>query len=246
MELNRKESAVLAFVAEAGRPVKIREISNACFGDTSPEKGDSFVRNSLRKLRDELGVVEKVDHGTYAATGVALTQGAPIVDMAKLAEVQNLIRSAVYKTAGSVMSPEEVDDAVQTINEKLVAKQMARFNQDKAKLSTFVYSVARSTAIDILKRRPRVQMVELSDAEPSTGEDVLAMLIKKEQVDAVRKAISMLDSDDQEFAAAYFGDEFKIEEFAAAHGIRPESVYARKCRLQDKLRKLIRENTDLL
>lgn len=65
--LNWKEKRVVTTLKKSRRPLTIRELTRRCFPGVRPvEKGDSQVRNSLRKpVRD--AIVRKVGAGTYAA-----------------------------------------------------------------------------------------------------------------------------------------------------------------------------------
>lgn len=65
--LNQKEQRVLG--ALQGRVLTLSEIAAACFkshGVSSKKRGNSWVRNSLRKLRD-VGLVERTNPGEYRA-----------------------------------------------------------------------------------------------------------------------------------------------------------------------------------
>lgn len=84
-ELNSKEKQVLGTFpsplkdAELGAPMKIEDIARECFKKkgTSPKStGNSWVRNSLRKLL-RLGLVKPGPGsrtGTYLRTGLSLTE----------------------------------------------------------------------------------------------------------------------------------------------------------------------------
>ena len=67
LELNAKEKAVVK-VLRSGRPLTIQDIARRVFkkkGHTSRTKGNSWVRNSLRRPV-RLGLVRQVGKGTYA------------------------------------------------------------------------------------------------------------------------------------------------------------------------------------
>lgn len=65
LSLSPKEQRVYTYISACQKPVKIAEVATAVFTDVSPVKANSWVRNSLRRLRDGLGIVKKTDKGTY-------------------------------------------------------------------------------------------------------------------------------------------------------------------------------------
>lgn len=77
VELTDREKKVLGtLVAAGGNKLTIAEIAEVAFPSKSKEKGNSWTRNQLRRLRDRLKLVKKVGRGTYAATAKALEEHA--------------------------------------------------------------------------------------------------------------------------------------------------------------------------
>jgi hypothetical protein len=70
LNLSPKEQQVFTYISTSQKPVKIAEVATAVFSSVPPDQANSWVRNSLRKLRDDLGVVKKIDKGTYAIAEV--------------------------------------------------------------------------------------------------------------------------------------------------------------------------------
>jgi RNA polymerase sigma factor (sigma-70 family) len=224
-QLNCSEQAVLSFIESRTRPVSISELAAGCFPYLSTVKANSRVRNSLRRIRDRLGLVKRVEAGKY----VSALQ--PTVD---LGEYQRIIRSAVTRNGGSFLPEGDVDDIVQQVNEKLLHK-LPHFDKDRSSMVTFAYTVARSTMLDILRsKRRQPVMVEL-DEESGGDEDALAVLLRQEQETAVRKIISELPADEREFALLCMSDGFNLGRYAKEKGIARETVYVRKHRLMQKI-----------
>lgn len=69
--LNVKEQQVFAYITISPKPVTLTEIAATVFPELSPVKANSWVRNNIRRLRDVLGLIRKVDRGTYAPLAVA-------------------------------------------------------------------------------------------------------------------------------------------------------------------------------
>lgn len=67
--LTDKEARVFAYICAHKTPVTLAEIAADVFSDLPEKKGNSWVRNSLRKLRDVLGLVRKVGKGMYVRGG---------------------------------------------------------------------------------------------------------------------------------------------------------------------------------
>lgn len=73
-KLNAKEQQVFDSIKENGDKIDIEGIAADCWkskGTGAQTKGNSHVRNSLRKLL-RFGLVKKVGRGTYEATGKKL------------------------------------------------------------------------------------------------------------------------------------------------------------------------------
>lgn len=67
IELNDKEEAVLSLLRRRGTGLHLEEIGATCFRRQTPDKANSWARNSMRKLV-EAQLVVKVGRGIYAAT----------------------------------------------------------------------------------------------------------------------------------------------------------------------------------
>jgi hypothetical protein len=76
--LSSNEQKVFDFISGSATPVTLSQIAITAFPQLSPVKGNSWARNSLRKLRDVLGIVHKVGKGTYIKAGANVV-ALPIV-----------------------------------------------------------------------------------------------------------------------------------------------------------------------
>jgi len=79
LELNEKEKKMLKNFPKNGEPISIRELAELCFrsvGTASNKRGNSWVRNSLRKpVKHKM--VKQVARGLYKLTDKAMTKPAP-------------------------------------------------------------------------------------------------------------------------------------------------------------------------
>ena len=66
-ELNAKERKVMGTMVSASKPLKLSEIAEATFKSLGPIKGNSWTRNSMRRLVRS-GLVRKSATGTYVVT----------------------------------------------------------------------------------------------------------------------------------------------------------------------------------
>ena len=76
-ELNGKERKVLGTLVSASKPMKLSEIAEATFKSLGPIKGNSWTRNSMRRLVRS-GLVRKSATGTYSVTAKGKGEKAEI------------------------------------------------------------------------------------------------------------------------------------------------------------------------
>lgn len=232
MLLNPNEQAILTYIEARREPVTINELATKCFPHLHSDKANSWVRNSLRRMRDKLGLVKKLYRGTYVPGLPAPQLPAQTIN---IAEFQPQIRAAIRRTA-PMLGEDEVNDMVQQVNEKLLRK-LPSYDKDRASMSTFAFTVARSTTLDAMRhrqRQPQPIQLELDDHHLEC-DDALAVIMRQEQEQVVRSVISELPNDEYRFAIACMADDFDIGAYAAELGISRETLYVRKHRLMQKI-----------
>jgi RNA polymerase sigma factor (sigma-70 family) len=157
-----------------------------------------------------------------------------------LKDVQRIIRSTVART-GRFLTSEDREDIVQSVNEKLVTHQLDRFDKKRAQLTTFVYIVARTTTLDVMRTRSRQPaMSELRPSDSVSTEDALTLMIRHEQAQVLREVIASLSDEDRTFALLCMTDGFDMARYAKQHGLTKDAVYVRKFRLLKKIGSLAR------
>lgn len=86
--LTTNEERVFAYISTAPKPVTLTEIATTVFPDLESVKANSWVRNSLRRLRDKMHVVRKVNRGTYALEAPEAVVAPPVAVVAAPRPIQ--------------------------------------------------------------------------------------------------------------------------------------------------------------
>jgi RNA polymerase sigma-70 factor (ECF subfamily) len=150
-------------------------------------------------------------------------------------------------------SDEDVEDMASTVCLNLVKDdyhKLRSFDPRRGyKLSSWVGLIATNTALDALRRRdpihdsldrhagdeaPPAQVVDQRPAPDRSME-------LREQQRALLAAIGALPEGDRRFLELYYDQELAPEELARAMNIAVNTVYSRKNKLREKLRKIIED-----
>lgn len=164
-----------------------------------------------------------------------------IGDRRWLEEVFRRYRQRLLGCAHRMVAPEEVEDAVQEIAERIL-RGLPRFRGESS-LSTWVYSVARHTCLDVRRRRRRPS-AEPSDVEPATDQvedlpdDAFGISVL-----ACRTALALqrLTPAQRDVVLLRLGEGLSTKETAEQLGVTVDSVKARLRRARVLLRDLLSE-----
>lgn len=124
---------------------------------------------------------------------------------------------------------------------KLAAKK-PRFS-GKSSFKTWLYSIGRNTAADYMRKSSKISEVPLEKLENMISDeaDLLRSYIKKEDGEAVRRALSKLSPDYRSAVYLTFFEGFSNEETAKLTGKSKRQVenliYRGKLRLKEELMK---------
>ena len=167
-------------------------------------------------------------------------------------QYQKLIHSVVYKVAGHKMDRADLEDIVSAVNLRLLeeggSRSIGSFDPARGmELTTFVGMVAKSAAVDALRRLKEEVPIQEEPGDdageyytPVSAEtDALAALVRKEQVSRVRQAISMLSEEDQHFLEVLMSDTGSLEDYAAKLGVTVGNLKVRKHRIIARLKKIL-------
>jgi RNA polymerase sigma-70 factor, ECF subfamily len=93
------------------------------------------------------------------------------------------------------------------------------------------------------RRMVGLDATEITEKEPRTAEpSAERVLIAREQLNAVRNALSSLSQQQREVFLLRFGEEMSLAEIAEVLGVQPGSVKAQLSRATSKLRDLLKES----
>jgi RNA polymerase sigma-70 factor (ECF subfamily) len=148
---------------------------------------------------------------------------------------------------------EDIEDMVNTVCLNLVKDdyhKLRAFDPTRGyKLSSWVGLIATNTAHDALRRREPIHArldhdsnddappVQHADDRPLPGDS----LETREQWDTLCVAIRELSASDQEFLALYYQQELEPEDIARRMGISINTVYSRKNKVREKLRRIVEQ-----
>jgi RNA polymerase sigma-70 factor (ECF subfamily) len=167
--------------------------------------------------------------------------------------VISCIKKALHRYT-AVYADEDVEDIVNTVCLNLVKddfKKLRSYDASRGyKLSSWVGLIATNTALDALRRREPLHAAldghdddeapaQIADSGPDPGET----LERREQWNALLAAIRDLPESDRLFLELYYDQEAEPEEIAKKMGIAVNTVYSRKNKLREKLRKLVEDAT---
>ena len=153
---------------------------------------------------------------------------------------------------------EDIEDMVNTVCLNLVKDsyhKLRAFDPTRGyKLSSWVGLIATNTAHDALRRRePIHQRIDAAhdsddDGPPQQYADTEAPLPGdsleiREEWDELCAAIRELSPSDQEFLALYYQQELEPEEIARRMGISVNTVYSRKNKVREKLRRVVEQRS---
>ncbi len=155
----------------------------------------------------------------------------------------------------AIYAEEDIEDMVNTVCLNLVKDdyhKLKAFDPTRGyKLSSWVGLIATNTAHDALRRREPIHTrldashdsdddsppVQYADEGPLPGDS----LETREQWETLVAAMRELPKGDQEFLALYYEQELDPEEIAQRMGISINTVYSRKNKVREKLRRIVEQ-----
>lgn len=157
------------------------------------------------------------------------------------------VRRVLHRYTAST-TPEDLEDIVNNVCLDLVRddyKKLKAYDPERGyKVSSWVGLISTNIAHDALRRRgpahfslddPDYSVPEAPDPSPSPMETA----VKREQLDAVNAAISLLSPGEQIFVHYYYGEGLDPAEIAEILGISVNTVYSRKNKVRANLKKLL-------
>jgi RNA polymerase sigma-70 factor (ECF subfamily) len=152
---------------------------------------------------------------------------------------------------------EDIEDMVNSVCLNLVKDdyhKLKAFDPTRGyKLSSWVGLIATNTAHDALRRREPIHQrlegnrpddddlppVQHADDKPLPGDS----LETREQWESLHAAIRELSESDQVFLQLYYAEELEPEDIARRMGISVNTVYSRKNKVREKLRRIVEDRS---
>lgn len=170
------------------------------------------------------------------------------------AAFESLVRhfeGMVYSFAlQSLRRREDAEDATQEVFLKLW-RSLSTW-RDEASVKTYIMRIARNTVIDMIRRRnshPTDSLTvedddneerQLDIADTDTTSNPAADYARREQIEAVRRAIDELPPDHREIIILRDINGLSYAEIAEATGLDPGTVKSRLSRAREKLKEIIK------
>jgi RNA polymerase sigma-70 factor (ECF subfamily) len=168
------------------------------------------------------------------------------------ARFERLIISCVRRVLlryGAYHSEEDIEDLVSATALNIIKddyKKLRAFDPTRGyRLSSWVGLLATNTAHDALRQRPPTAESIDSDSSsrvyelPANTVDPAERILREEQAQRLARAITQLSPSEQLFVRFYFEDELEPEQIAQLMQISVNTVYSRKNKVREKLRRII-------
>ena len=160
------------------------------------------------------------------------------------------IRKVMHRYSAAY-DDEDLEDMMSTVCLNLVKdgyKKLRAYDATRGyRLSSWVGLIATNTAHDALRRRDPIH-ISIDDESNSPAGNVAdagvspsEQLIRSQQAELLSSAIDELDDTDQKFLRYYYLEEREPEEIAELMGVSINTVYSRKHKVREKLRKIIED-----
>jgi RNA polymerase sigma-70 factor (ECF subfamily) len=184
----------------------------------------------------------------------AVLAGEPAAWPTFFARYERLILSCIRRALHRYhahYNDEDVEDLVSQTALNLVKddyKKLRAFDATRGyKLSSWVGLIATNTALDALRRRTPgdvAQAASLDDEAqaidpPSESEGAEAALERAERRAELGRAVAELTPSDRLFVEYYFASELPPEEIARLMNISLNTVYSRKNKIREKLKRIL-------
>ncbi|MDR0325655.1 MAG: sigma-70 family RNA polymerase sigma factor [Oscillospiraceae bacterium] len=158
--------------------------------------------------------------------------------------VMEAYNKLLWVVAGAVLSnvgtKEDIEECVSDVYAGLW-KDPKAFDPRKGSLKTFLVVMAKRKALDRYRQLTRHTAVELDDAVPSSDDDLLDCIAKRELYDVLYEAIRSLGEPDKEILVRrYFFDE-KPSGIAGKISLPVKEVENRLYRSKLRLKKMLQD-----
>ncbi len=142
-----------------------------------------------------------------------------------------------------VNSMQLTEDLTSTTFEKALVN-FSRYSSEKAKFSTWIFSIARNVVIDHYRVSQRKQTAPLEEAGEVSSRDLSPEeeLFQGEELERLQGYLAQLQQDEQEIIRLKFGAELNNRQIAKMTGLSESNVGTRLYRAVKKLRDNFQES----
>lgn len=135
------------------------------------------------------------------------------------------------------------EDLTATTFEKALVS-FSRYSSDKAKFSTWIFSIARNVVIDHYRVTGRRMTIPLEEASEVASKDLPPEeeLLKREELERLQICLTGISEEEQEIIRLKFGAELNNRQIATMLGLSESNVGTRLYRAVRKLRDSFQES----
>lgn len=144
-------------------------------------------------------------------------------------KVLGFVRSKVANTA-------DIEDIVQTVFLKIYSN-LDKYDEKKASLSTWIYTITRNTVYDYLKYHRDRPLLELKDSAVSSNEEIYEPILNKETLEELAASLEKLPQDQRDIIILLYYKNLDRKTVAEMFGI----TYGQLRYLHDKAMKRLEE-----
>ncbi|MFC2036194.1 RNA polymerase sigma factor [Chloroflexota bacterium] len=150
-----------------------------------------------------------------------------------------VFRYVQYKVSNMQLA----EDLTSTVFEKTLIN-FSKYSKDKAKFSTWLFSIARNTIIDHYRVQSKREAISLEETAELSSEIMSPdeELVKKEDLKKLRANLPRLSSKEQEIIALKFGAELNNRQIAERLNLSESNVGTKLYRAIRKLRDNFQES----
>ncbi len=135
------------------------------------------------------------------------------------------------------------DIAIDAFTELIVHKHRYNF---KVSLKTYLFMIGRSRALDYIKHRGKLQMVELTEAEAAEGPSLEEIILADQRKRAVHEALAQLSDELRVAVHLVYFEQLSCDDAARVMKKNRKQVYNLLYRAKNALRTILGEEGELL
>lgn len=165
-------------------------------------------------------------------------------DDGSLKEIIEKYTPQIYNFVRRFVGTNESDDITQEVFIK-VWKNLKKFNQNKSSFKTWIFTIARNTVIDFLRKKKSILFSSL-DSEESFSESIIdeailpdEVLQKLQDVDLLNSLLEKLPEIYQSVLVLHYQEEMSFDEISQIIGKPLNTVKSHHLRAILKLKKMI-------